>query len=108
MNSQLVEHLESASDSQSTATLASVLINLGNAEIGLGRHQAALAIFTRAGDLVANVTPAIDDLAVGSGIDDPIADGRRAGVQRPFDIAAKDKDSFTTVPTFPAGWRLTF
>jgi hypothetical protein len=36
-------HLESAGGSESMATLASVLINLGNAEIELGRHQAALA-----------------------------------------------------------------
>lgn len=53
LNSQLATHLETAGDSEPETTLASVLVNLGNAEVGLGRHQAALATFTRAGDLVA-------------------------------------------------------
>jgi tetratricopeptide (TPR) repeat protein len=53
LNVQLAEHLESAGGSESTATLASILINLGNAESGLGRHQTALATFARAADLVA-------------------------------------------------------
>src|SRR5215471_16260601 len=46
-----------------------------------------------AGNLVAYVAPAVDDLAEGSGIGDTIANGGRPGVERPFDIAAKDKDS---------------
>lgn len=53
LNVQLAEHLESADGSKPIATLASVLINLGNAEIGLGRHHDALATFARAADLVA-------------------------------------------------------
>ena len=53
LNVQLAEHLEAAGGTEAIATLASVLVNLGNAEVGLGRHQAALATFTRAVDLVA-------------------------------------------------------
>ena len=46
-----------------------------------------------AGNLVAYVAPAEDDLAVGSRIGDTIANAGRPGVQRPSDIAAKDKDN---------------
>jgi len=52
LNSQLVAHLETAGDSEPETTLASVLVNLGNAEVGLGRHRAALATFARAGELI--------------------------------------------------------
>src|SRR6266699_4856094 len=43
-----------------------------------------------AGDLVAHVALAVDNLAVSGGIGDAIANGRRPGVQRPLDIASKD------------------
>ena len=56
LNAQLAEHLESADGSKPIATLASVLVNLGNAKIGLGHHQDALATFARAADLVAGQT----------------------------------------------------
>ena len=53
LNRLLAEHLEALDGTEAETTLASVLVNLGNAEVGLGRHQAALATFTRAGNLVA-------------------------------------------------------
>jgi tetratricopeptide (TPR) repeat protein len=53
LNRQLAGHLEAVGGTEAQTTLVSVLVNLGNAEVGLGRHQAALATFTRAGNLVA-------------------------------------------------------
>src|SRR5258706_14947073 len=46
-----------------------------------------------AGDLVAHVTLAVDNLSVSGGIGHAIANGRRPGVQRPLDIASKDHNN---------------
>ncbi|HVV77966.1 MAG TPA: tetratricopeptide repeat protein [Mycobacteriales bacterium] len=52
LNRQLVDHLESNGD-EPTSIVASILINLANAEVGRGHYEAALETFARARDLVA-------------------------------------------------------
>jgi len=70
LNRQLVNHLESVRvDRSSETTLASVLINLGNAEVGLGRHEAAAATFARARHLVAGQrSPSAANLAYSAAV----------------------------------------